>query len=195
MNQERNENMEEIREIKIDEQNPLFNRKGLFYKEFPSDFRQIRYFTLLIVQKAPPEIREINLLEQQVSEILKNAIKHGNKCDINKKVRVWFSFDVTSARLVVEDEGAGFKDLEKWNEFHKERTRCFFQQDFERMEKYISFRTINSDDHDGGNALFAAVEYWDGGVIFNKKRNCIALLKTFPIKQRGMDISENGKEN
>ncbi len=187
--------MEQIRDIKVDEKNPLFDKKGMFYKEFPSDFRQIRYFTLLIVQKAPPEIKEINLLEQQVSEILKNAIKHGNRCDVNKKVKVWFAFDDSSARLIAEDEGPGFKELEKWNEFHRERTRCFLEQNFEAMEKYISFRTIKSDDHDGGNALFAAVEYWDGGVFLNKKRNCIALSKTFPHKQRGMDIAGSGKES
>jgi serine/threonine-protein kinase RsbW len=187
--------MDEIKEIHIDEQSQLFNKKGMFYKEFPSDFRQIRYFTLLIVQKAPPEIREINLMEQQVSEILKNAIKHGNKCDINKKVKVWFSFEDDSARIIAEDEGEGFKDLEKWNDFHKVRTRCFLEQDFEKMEKYISYRTARSDEQDGGNALFAAVEYWDGGVVFNKKRNCIALLKTFPNKKRGMDLTENGKDN
>jgi serine/threonine-protein kinase RsbW len=184
--------MDDIREIKVDEESPLFNKKGLFYKEFPSDFRQIRYFTLLIVQKAPPEIREINLLEQQVSEILKNAIKHGNGCDINKKVKVWFSFEQAKAHLITEDEGPGFKELEKWNSFHKKRTECFLNQDFEAMEKFISYRTLKSDDHDGGNALFAAVEYWDGGVVFNKKRNAIALLKTFPQKQRGMDIAPNG---
>ncbi len=185
--------MDEIKQISIDENSPLFDRKGMFYKEFPSDFRQIRYFTLLIVQKAPPELREINLMEQQVSEILKNAIKHGNKCDINKKVKVWFAFEDDTARLIAEDEGEGFKDLEKWNDFHKVRTRCFIEQDFEKMEKYISYRTVKSDEQDGGNALFAAVEYWDGGVVFNKKRNCIALLKTFPNKKRGMDLAENGK--
>ena len=92
--------MEQIKDIIVDEKSPLFDKKGMFYKEFPSDFRQIRYFTLLIVQKAPPEIKEINLLEQQVSEILKNAIKHGNGCDVNKKVKVWFSFDDSIARLI-----------------------------------------------------------------------------------------------
>ena len=54
---------QEIKELIINENHPLFDRTGMFYKEFPSDFRQIRYFTLLIVQKAPPEIKEINLLE------------------------------------------------------------------------------------------------------------------------------------
>ena len=35
---------------------------------------------------------------------------------INKKVKVWYDFSETSARLIIEDEGEGFKDLEKWNE-------------------------------------------------------------------------------
>jgi hypothetical protein len=51
------------------------------------------------------------------------------------------------------------------------------------MEKYLAFRTAASDDNDGGNALFATVEYWDGGVVFNKKKNCIAVMKHFKTKQ------------
>ena len=81
--------MENTKKILIDENNELFDKQGMFFKEFPSDFRQIRYFTLLIVQKAPPEIKEINLLEQQISEIIKNAIKHGNKNNKDKKVRIY----------------------------------------------------------------------------------------------------------
>jgi len=83
---------EVVKEIKVDENSPLFDKTGMLHKEFPSDFRQIRYFTLLIVQSAPPDIKELNLLEQQISEIIKNAVKHGNKCDLEKKVRVWYSF-------------------------------------------------------------------------------------------------------
>lgn len=71
--------MSEVKQIIIDRDNTLFDRGKMFYKEFPGDYRQIRYFTLLIVQKAPPEIKEINLLEQQISELIGNAIKHGNK--------------------------------------------------------------------------------------------------------------------
>ena len=71
--------MTAIKELKVDEKSPLFDKTGMLYKEFPSDFRQIRYFTLLIVQSAPLEIKGINLLEQQISEIIKNAIKHGNR--------------------------------------------------------------------------------------------------------------------
>ena len=180
--------MSEIKLLKIDENSELFDKTGKFYKEFDSDFRQIRYYTLLIVQKAPAEIKEINLLEQQISEIIKNAIKHGNKCDINKKVKVWYFFSIGRAHIIVEDEGNGFKELDKWNEFNKKRLECFYNQNFEEMEKYVSFRSSNSDEHDSGNALFAAVEYWNGGVVFNKKKNSIAVLKTFPKKRHGIDI-------
>jgi len=60
--------MFEHKEIIIDDNNKLLNRKGLFLKEFQSDFRQVRFFSMVIVQKAPPEIKEINLLEQQTRQ-------------------------------------------------------------------------------------------------------------------------------
>jgi serine/threonine-protein kinase RsbW len=178
----------DIKEIKIDDSNQLFDKTGMFYKEFPSDYRQIRYFTLLIVQKAPPEIKEINLLEQQVSELIKNAVKHGNKNNIDKKVQVWYAFEKDSARLIVEDEGEGFANIEQWNDFNRKRTECFIKQDFENMAEFVSFRTLESDENDGGNALFAAVEYWNVGVVFSTKRNCIGVMKKFPQKRYGVEI-------
>jgi serine/threonine-protein kinase RsbW len=178
------------KEIIVDDKSKFFDTTGMFYKEFPSDYRQIRYFTLLIVQKAPPEIKEINLLEQQVSELIKNAVKHGNKSDINKKVRVWFSFDTEKARLIVEDEGEGFKELEKWNKFNKKRLECFFKQDFENMAEFVSFRSKESDDSDGGNALFAALEYWNDGLVFNNKKNKVSVQKSYPIKRHGIEIKD-----
>lgn len=180
--------MSEVKLLKVDENSELFDKTGMFYKEFDSDYRQIRYFTLLIVQKAPAEIKEINLLEQQISEIIKNAIKHGNKCNLKKKVKVWYSFSIDHAHLIVEDEGDGFKKLGKWNEFNKKRSECFINQNFEEMEKYVSYITEDSDEHDSGNALFAAVEYWNGGVVFNKKKNCVAVFKTFPKKKIGIQF-------
>ncbi|MBU3849700.1 MAG: ATP-binding protein [Candidatus Treponema excrementipullorum] len=178
--------MEQIKELRVDENDALFDKTNMLYKEFPSDFRQIRYFTLLIVQSAPLEIKEINLLEQQISEVIKNAVKHGNKCDINKKVSVWYSFSPTHAHLIVEDEGEGFKDLEKWNEFNRKRLNCLHDQNYEDLANYVSFRTLDSDDQDGGNALFAALEYWNGGFVFNEKRNGVAMLKKFQQKRIGI---------
>jgi hypothetical protein len=171
-----------------DSNHKLFDKTGMFYKEFPSDFRQIRYFTLLIVQKAPPEIKEINLLEQQISEVIKNAVKHGNKNDPKKKIKIWYSFSKTQAHLIVEDEGEGFKDLEKWNEFNKKRIKCFQDQNFEELGNYVAFTTINSDEYDGGNALFAALEYWDCGVVYNDKKNAIAVKKSYAQPRVGISI-------
>ncbi|HPY52582.1 MAG TPA: ATP-binding protein [Treponemataceae bacterium] len=180
--------MDYFKELRSDENDSLFDKTNMLYKEFPSDFRQIRYFTLLIVQSAPLGIKEINLLEQQISEVIKNAVKHGNECDINKKVRVWYSFSATHAHLIVEDEGEGFQDLEKWNEFNRKRLECLHNQNFEELAQFVSFRTPKSDDHDGGNALFAALEYWNGGFVYNKKRNGVAMLKKFVQRRLGVSI-------
>lgn len=181
--------MEEFRTIEVDDNSELFDTTGMFYKEFPSDERQIRYFTLLILQKAPPEIREVNLLDQQIGELIRNAVKHGNKGDKNKKVSVWYAFTSTNARVIVQDEGEGFQNLETWKEFHRKRSEAFYNQDFDELEKYLSYRTEKSDDMDGGNALFAAVEYWNDGVVFNKKKNRIAVSKTFPRTHHGISIT------
>jgi len=184
-------NVEPAKQILVDGESPLFDRAGMHHKSFPSDFRQIRYFTLLVVQKAPIEFKEINLLEQQVSELIKNAVKHGNRNDPKKTVQVWFSYEDDRARLVVQDEGSGFRQIEKWNEFNRSRTDCFRTQDFERMAEYVSFTTEASDEHDSGNALFAALEYWDGGVVFSEARNCVAVARSFPRRRRGFVPSES----
>lgn len=180
--------MNPIKELRSDSSDPLFDKTNMLYKEFPSDFRQIRYFTLLIVQSAPLEIKEINLLEQQISEIIKNAVKHGNDCDLNKKVRVWYAFSSTHAHLIVEDEGPGFKDIAKWNDFNRKRLECLYQQDFEHLGSFVSFRTVKSDEQDGGNALFAALEYWNGGFVYNDKKNGVAMLKKYPQRRHGISI-------
>jgi hypothetical protein len=178
--------MEPAKQIRIDGASPLFDHAGMHHKSFPSDLRQVRYFTLLVVQKAPIEFKEINLLEQQVSELIKNAVKHGNHSDPKKNIQVWFSYDDDRARLIVQDEGSGFHRIEQWNRFNRIRTECFQKQDFERMSEYVSFITEDSDEHDSGNALFAALEYWDGGVVYTEQRNCVAVAKSFPRRRRGI---------
>ncbi|WP_010254579.1 ATP-binding protein [Treponema primitia] len=169
-------------EIKIDNFSPLFDKSNMEYKEFSSDFSQIRLYTMWLVRSAPSEIREFNLLEQQISEIIKNAIKHGNKNNIDKKVKIWYSLTAETAHLIVEDEGEGFKDLEKWNAFNRKRLQYIGEQNFDDLGKYVSFRGADSDNYDGGNALFAALEYWNGGFVFNEKRNAVGMKKFFNSK-------------
>jgi serine/threonine-protein kinase RsbW len=179
---------EQIKTIIINDNHPLMNREGMFYKDFPSDYRQIRYFTLLIVQKAPPKIKEINLLEQQISEMIKNAVKHGNKCDTGKKIKVWYFFSQEEAKIIVEDEGPGFSAIKQWNKFNKERQACLMANDFEGLADYVAYTTDESDENDGGNALFAAVEYWNEGVIFTSKANCVAMGKKFERKNNSLEL-------
>jgi anti-anti-sigma factor len=169
------------KEILIDGKHDLFNKVGMIPAEFPSDFKRIRYFTSLIVQRAPSEIKDYNILEQQVSELIKNAVKHGNKRDQSKKVKVWFSFSRYHAHLIVQDEGEGFQEIEKWNGFYKKRMECFETQNFEEMEKYLTYISSISDENDGGNAMFAALEYWNCGVVFSESRNCVAVRRDFSV--------------
>jgi hypothetical protein len=173
------ENEETRVEIKIDGASPLFDKTGLEYRAFPSDYTKIRFYTTWLIRSAPPGIREFNLLEQQVSEIIKNAIKHGNKCDSEKVIKVWYKLSSEAAHLIVEDEGLGFKDLEKWNVFNRKRLECLGTQNTTHLGDYVSFRGADSDNFDGGNALFAALEYWNAGIVFNEKRNAVAMMKLF----------------
>lgn len=165
--------------ILVDEHHDLFNKIGMVPEEFPSDFKRIRYFTNLIVQRAPAEIKDINILEQQISEIIKNAVKHGNRSDPAKRIKVWFSFSKFHAHLIVQDDGNGFQEIEKWNQFYRKRQQCFEKHDFDEMENYLTYRSAISDENDGGNAMFAAVEYWNCGVVYNDARNCVAVRRDF----------------
>jgi len=168
-------------EIIVDGASPLFNKEGMKYQEFPSDFTKIRYYTLILVSSAPSPIKEANLLEQQVSELIKNGITHGNKNDPRSILKVWYSFSHNDARLIVEDEGEGFKEIKAWNEFNKKRIECIRSGNINDLINYISFRSPRSKEKDGGNALFAAVEYWDGGLVFNNACNAVAVKKTFTL--------------
>jgi poly-D-alanine transfer protein DltD len=179
-------------EIKVDDASPLFNKTGMEYQEFPSDYSQIRFYAMMLTKSAPQEAGEAALLEQQISEIIKNAIKHGNKNDSKKKVRVWHKFTPDMAHLIIEDEGEGFKDLERWNAFSRKRFRQVDERNYDELGKYASFRGNDSDESDGGNALFAAVEYWNAGVVFNKKRNAVALKKLFTARAGGAEKPTHG---
>lgn len=167
-----------VKKLIVDEYNDLFDTADMEYREFPSDYSQVRVFTEEIVRNAPEAFKEGNLLHQQVSEIIKNAIKHGNKCDPSKKVKVWWSFK-KRVRLIVEDEGEGFQDLEQWNEFLRRRQEAIDNNDFETYLALASYRTEKSDDSDGGNSLIAAIEYWNGGMVYNKKKNKVGVVRWY----------------
>jgi len=170
---------EPVKSIIIDSESPLFDTTGMYHKTFYIDLSQVRRLSNLISQKAPKHLQEINILEQQVSEIIKNAVRHGNGNDKSKGVKIWFRFTDHEARLIVEDEGPGFRKIEEWNEFYRRKIECYRTNNFDEMMNYLSFRTEGSTDSDGGNAMFAAIEYWNGGLVFNDARNRVAVRRTF----------------
>jgi len=167
-----------VRKLIVDERNELFDAQGMRYAEFPSDFSRIREFTATVLAECPPAFREGNLLEQQLSEIVKNGIKHGNRGDIAKKLHVWYDLR-KRARFIVEDEGEGFQDLESWNEFFRNRQTALYEEDFDSFLSLASYRGPRSDETDGGNSLIAALEYWNGGMIYNERKNKVGVVRWF----------------
>jgi hypothetical protein len=167
-----------IRKLIVDEYNELFDAQGMKYIEFKSDYSAVRKYCALILKDCPTEFKEGNLLEQQLSEIVKNGIKHGNRCDPKKKLKVWYDLR-KRARFIVEDEGDGFTCLDAWNEFFRKRQIALFNEDFDSFLELASFRGPHSDDEDGGNSLIAALEFWNGGMIYNDAKNKIGVVRWF----------------
>ncbi len=170
----------EIRQIiVVSESHPVFNTEGMNYVEVRSDVSRLREYAMFLVKDAPELYKEANLLEQQISELIKNAIRHGNKNNPSKKVRIWYSFEGKS-KVIVEDEGEGFKDVNDWNVFNIARTIAIYSQDFENIMRFISWRGRNENEMDGGNALFAAIEFWNGGIYYTEKGNKVCAIKYYP---------------
>jgi hypothetical protein len=171
-------------ELVVDDRTELWKTGDMQHLLFPSDFTKIRVYTQQVLACVTGKISKDDqmLLHQQTSELIKNGIKHGNHSDPNKILKVWFQFSGEYYKLIVEDEGEGFQDLEKWNEFNRQRNEALLKQDFELMMKLIHYHTKNSDDSDGGNALISALEYWDSGLIYNSKKNKVLAVKYFYLE-------------
>jgi signal transduction histidine kinase len=123
-----------VRKLIVDERNELFDAQGMRRLEFSSDFERVREYAALVLTDCPESFKEGKLLEQQLSEIIKNGIKHGNRSDPAKRLRVSFDFR-KRVRFIVED--------------------------------------------DGGNSLVAALEYWNGGMIYDDARNKVGVVRWF----------------
>jgi hypothetical protein len=167
-----------VRKLIVDEDNELFDALGMKYTEFPSVFSKIREYSAAVLEQCPEEFLEGNLLQQQLAEILTNGIKHGNKCSPGKKIKIWYDFR-KRVRFIIEDEGEGFNELEDWNEFYRKRQEALHAGDFETFLKLASYRGKHSDENDGGNSLIAALEYWNGGMIYNLAKNKVGVVRWF----------------
>jgi len=173
-------NYKAARELIVDETSPVFNTDSMIYCEYGSRFDRIREITQVIIDRAPDTIKEERvILEQQISEIIKNAIKHGNKNNPRKKVKIWYVYEPNHMRIIVEDEGSGFSNLSAWNEFNRKRNKAIDTRDIDAMMELVSWKGPTSTDEDGGNALIAALEYWDSSLVYNNKKNKVAAVKYF----------------
>lgn len=167
-----------VRKLLVDDRNELFDAQGMKFVEFPSDLSQVRRYATEILKDCPEAFLEGNLLEQQLSELIKNGIKHGNHSDPTKTLKVWYDLR-KRARFIVEDEGAGFVALDDWNDYFRRRQTALWNEDFDTFLTLASYRGPHSDETDGGNSLIAALEYWNGGMIYNGKRNKVGVVRWF----------------
>ncbi len=163
----------------IDDSNKIWKTAGMQFKEFESDITKLKEYTNELLADIKTDYIDDMIFRLQVSEFIKNAIRHGNNLDKTKKVKVWYKITPDYAKFIFEDEGKGFQNLEEWNEFNRKRLDFLSKQDITNALKYATFKTEHSVENDGGNFLFSALEYWDSGVIFNSKRNRIYVMKYF----------------
>jgi hypothetical protein len=166
------------RKLIVDDRNDLFDARGMKQVEYASDLSKVRRYASEILSECQEDFLEDNLLEQQLSELIKNAIKHGNGSKPEKKVKVWYDFR-GRARFIVEDEGNGFTNLDSWNEFFYLRQKALYEQDFDTFLSLANYRGPHSDETDGGNSLIAALEYWNGGIVYSGKKNKVGVIRWF----------------
>ncbi len=167
-------------EIKIvSDTDEIWDVKDMKYIEFNSDITKLREYTNELLQNEKTDYVNDMIFRLQVSEFIKNGIRHGNKLQKEKKVKVWYKLTQDYTKFIFEDEGDGFKNVAKWNEFNKKRLEYLMKQDITNALKYAVFRTEESIENDGGNFLFSAMEYWDSGLILNTKKNKIYVMRYF----------------
>lgn len=78
---------------------------------FPSDveyLEKIERMSSEIATKAGFDESTVDDLSIALTELVNNAIHHGNKNDSNKKVTVTFTTDESKITISVSDEGGGF---------------------------------------------------------------------------------------
>jgi len=166
------------RKLIVDDRNELFNAQGMKFVQYPSDLTQVRKYATEVLAGCPEAFREESMLEMQLSELIKNAIKHGNGGNPAKMVKVWYDLR-HRARVIVEDEGVGFTNLNEWNDFFFRRQKALYEQDFDAFLTLASYRGPHSDETDGGNSLIMALEYWNGGMIYNGKKNKVGVIRWY----------------
>jgi serine/threonine-protein kinase RsbW len=80
----------------------------LIIKSETSELKKVEYFLEDIFNRNNLSKKYFNRLYLCVSEAIINAIKHGNRNDLNKKVIIKISCLTHEMEVLIEDEGEGF---------------------------------------------------------------------------------------
>ncbi|MEK7485868.1 MAG: hypothetical protein AABZ60_16220 [Planctomycetota bacterium] len=100
-------------ELIVDDNSLLFDTTGMKNYAFPSDISKMREFAMEVLENLPERYQALAfLLEYNVSELIKNAIRHGNNCDYNKQIFVHSEITPHYFRIIVMQQGRGFLNLE-----------------------------------------------------------------------------------
>lgn len=94
-------------------------------------------------------------------ELMQNSIKHGNVCDISKKIRVeiWLKEDSRVLGITIKDQGCGFEPV---------KTKHF------SLDVTLGCNPVNMDE--SGRGLLIVNELCDC-MEFNTRGNAITVMK------------------
>ncbi|MEK7485869.1 MAG: hypothetical protein AABZ60_16225 [Planctomycetota bacterium] len=57
------------------------------------------------------------------------------------------------------------------------------------MIELACYSSENSNEQDGGNALIAALDFWDSGLVYNHNRKSVSALKILPPLSKDSRVS------
>ena len=77
-----------VKQIKINSKHPVFKRKDMVTREYSSNYNKVKDIAEDIIKDIGKKYKEGQLLRYEVTEIVKNAILHGNKMDKKKNIKV-----------------------------------------------------------------------------------------------------------
>ena len=88
----------------------MINRppKILVIKSDVSELKKVENFLIDIFNKCNIEMKYFNKIYLCISEAVVNAVKHGNKNDLNKNVSIYVDCTLQDMKVQIEDEGEGF---------------------------------------------------------------------------------------
>lgn len=85
--------------------------RTIYQKEISSDpdlLPELEEFIVDLAKKYKMSEDRLNSLALSFSEAASNSVVHGNKLDVNKKVKITVTVDENKMTVIIKDEGKGF---------------------------------------------------------------------------------------